>query len=247
VNYDALADLYDRQYEGYRDDLHFYARLAGRLGAGRVLELGAGSGRVSVALARRGVGVTGLEPSARMLERGRARAAAEGVDVEFVPGDMRGFSLGRRFPLVIAPFNALMHLSTLEDQDRALACVVDHLEPLGAFAFDLYTPRFGPRGVLRHEGETFLDPDGSRTDVLLFQRVDEAAQVATTTYLVDRIAPGGALSREVLELTQRYFTRFELERWLRPAGFRVEVWGDFDGSRLDASSPHLVVVARLER
>jgi 2-polyprenyl-3-methyl-5-hydroxy-6-metoxy-1,4-benzoquinol methylase len=243
MNYDSLAALYERQYANYRDDIAFYGRLAERLGANRVLELGAGAGRVSVPLARRGLEVTALELSPEMLERGQAFAAREHVSINWIQSDMRDFDLGRTFPLVIAPFNALMHLYTLPDQDSALERIVAHLEPGGVFAFDLYQPRFGPEKILRHEGETFTDADGARTDVLVRQRVDRTAQLALTTYFVDRIAPGGTLSREVLELQQRYFTRFELERWFK--AFRLELHGDFDGSRLTDTSPLFVGLARV--
>ncbi len=243
MNYDSLAALYERQYANYRDDIAFYGRLAERLGADRVLELGAGAGRVSVPLARRGLEITALELSPAMIERGQAFAARENVNINWIQSDMRDFNLGRAFPLVIAPFNALMHLYTLPDQDRALERITAHLEPGGAFAFDLYQPRFGPEKVLRHEGETFTDADGTRTDVLVRQRIDQTAQLALTTYFVDRIAPNGTLSREVLELQQRYFTRFELERWFK--AFRLELHGDFDGSRLTDTSPFFVGLARL--
>lgn len=244
MNYDALAALYERQYANYRDDIAFYARLAERLGANRVLELGAGAGRVTVPLARRGLEMTALERSPAMSLRGQGFATRENVRIEWFAADMRDFDLGRTFPLVIAPFNALMHLYTLPDQDRALERITAHLEPGGMFAFDLYQPRFGLENVLRHENETFMDPDGVRTDVLVRQRIDRTAQMAFTTYFVDRIAPDGALFREVLELQQRYFTRFELERWFKD--FRLELHGDFDGSRLTDTSPLFVGLARLE-
>ncbi len=242
MNYDALAALYQLQYANYRDDTAFYSRLSERLNASRILELGAGSGRVSIPLARRGLEVTGLELSPKMLEIGRENAALEGVEVNFVQGDARDFKLDRQFPLVIAPFNALMHLYSLSDQDRALQCIKTHLEPGGAFAFDVYLPNFGLEGVLRHEGETFLEADGTRTDVFLLQRIDKLAQIVTTTYYVDSISPEKHLSRNVIELTQRYFTRFELQRWL--IDFRLEVSGDFEGSRLDANSKYFVVIAK---
>jgi SAM-dependent methyltransferase len=245
MNYDSLADLYERQYANYRDDIAFYARLAEREHAQNILELGAGAGRVSVALARRGLNVTGLELSPAMLERGRKFATRENATVNFVLGDMMDFKLEQKFPLIIAPFNALMHLYSLSDQDRALEMVRAHLEPNGVFAFDLYQPKFGLEGVLRFEGETFLEPNGSRLDVFVLQRIDRAAQMAFTTYHLDSISSSGILSRQILELQQRYFTRFEIERWLRTHGFRAEFQGDFDGSRLTDSSSNLVVVARL--
>jgi SAM-dependent methyltransferase len=242
MNYDPLVSLYQLQYASYRDDIAFYARLAERLGASRVLEVGAGAGRVSVALARRGLEVTGLELSNAMLEAGRAAATLEGVRVRFVQGDARHFALDEQFPLVIAPFNMLMHLYTLGDQDDALQCIAAHLEPNGVFAFDLYQPHFGAEGVLRHEDEVFTLPNGSRLEVFLRQRIDRGAQMAFTTYYCDTVQTDGTLKREILELQQRYYTRFELERWLR--AFDVTWHGDFNGSRLTADSPYLIGVAR---
>jgi hypothetical protein len=135
-----------------------------------------------------------------------------------------------------------MHLYTVSDQDRALACIKAHLEPGGVFAFDVYTPRFGTLGVMHHQGDTFLEPDGTRTDVFLKQHLEQINQMVTTTYFVDTIAPDSSLSRNVIELTQRYFSRFELLRWLKD--FRLEINGDFEGSRLSDSSQHYVVVAK---
>jgi SAM-dependent methyltransferase len=242
MNYDSLAALYQLQYANYRDDIAFYSRLAERLNVTKILELGAGSGRVSIPLARRGFEVTGLELSPKMLEIGRENATLEGAKVNFVQGDARDFKVDQQFPLVIAPFNALMHLYSLADQDKALGCIKAHLEPGGVFAFDVYVPSFGLDGVLRHEGETFLAPDGTRTDVFLLQRIDKTAQIVTTIYYVDTISPDKNLSRDVIELSQRYFTRFELQRWL--SDFRLEISGDFEGSRLTGSSKHFVVVAK---
>ena len=85
MDYDAFADLYDHQYDVYRDDLHFYGGLGERAG-GPVLEIGAGTGRVTAFLARRGVDITGLEPSERMIDRGRQRAAKENLTLAFVQG-----------------------------------------------------------------------------------------------------------------------------------------------------------------
>ena len=242
MNYDTLAELYELQYANYRDDIAFYARIAERLGATRILELGAGNGRVSVPLARRGFEISALEPSAKMLSKARTYAAEENVNIHFIEADAKDFKLEKRFDLIIAPFNMLMHLYTLFEQDAALECIKNHLEDGGIFAFDLYQPHFGVEGVLRHEGETFELPDGARLDIFLHQKIDKTMQICTTTYYCDTIKPDKTLHREILTLTQRYYTRFELERWLKE--FRLEWSGDFDGARLTDSSPYLIGVAR---
>ncbi|MBZ9749356.1 class I SAM-dependent methyltransferase [Deinococcus sp. HMF7604] len=244
MNYDDFADLYDHQYDVYRDDLHYYARVAER-SAGPLLEIGSGTGRVTAFLARRGADVVGLEPSARMIERAEARAAQDGLKVRFVQGDARTFKFETRFATVIAPFNALMHLYTPGEQLQALENIHAHLQTGGTFTFDLYVPRFGKPNTVRHEGETFHAPNGRRTDVFLVQRHDKPRQHITTEYHVDTTAPDGTLSRRHYTLTQRYYTRYEVEWLLRFAGFESpRVSGSFQGGPLEASSDVMVFTTR---
>ncbi len=248
------ADLYDAHYLSYRDDLPFYTRLAADVGS-PVLELGAGTGRVTEALARAGHRVVGVDNAEPMLARAADRLELSGTadEVRLVAGDMRDVRLGERFPLVIAPFNALMHAYTLDDQDRTMMTVDAHLAPGGVFAFDLYAPRFGPEGVVRREpelGASEVGPgamDMTREDVFIVQSVDRLAQVATTTYFHDRVAQDGTVRRRVSELRQRFYTRFEVERMVRAAGLRLEVYGGFDRSRFSDISPLMVCLARRAR
>ena len=249
--YDADAELYDLQYATYRDDIGYYLRLADDMGS-PVLELGAGTGRVTAALARAGHAVVAVDAAATMLERAASRLAEAGLagSVELVNADMRTLDRGRTYPLVIAPFNTLMHLYTLADQDAALARVRAHLEPGGVFAFDLYVPRFGPMGVVRVEPywkdlHGRADATGAlRNDLFIAQEHDESNQVVTSTYYFDTVTVEGSLHRSVTTLRQRYYTRFELERALNQAGFRLELYGDFTRSRFDDSSSLLVGLAR---
>ena len=243
MNYDPLAELYDLQYQNYRDDLPFYTRLADDYGS-PVLELGAGTARVSAALARSGHKVVALEPAPEMIKRGRTRLEAEHLDgVTYVQGDMRTVRLERRFPLVIAPFNTLMHLYTLADQDAALQTVRAHLAPGGRFAFDLYTPNFGELNVLRLEPE-WSHVGGARGELFLLQTHDPDTQTLTSHYFLDRTDETGILRRQRSTLTQRYFYRFELERALLQNGFtQLQIYGDFSRSHFYASAPYLVVSA----
>ncbi len=247
MNYDDFADLYDHQYDLYRDDLHFYGAVAERVG-GQVLEIGAGTGRVTAYLTRRGVNVTGLEPSARMLERARTRAGRDQLTLNLVQGEAQTFKLETRFDLAIAPFNALMHLYTPNEQLSALQNVHQHLKPGGQLIFDLSVPRYGAAATMRHEGETFYvttEAGRQRSDVFLVQRLDEVRQRVTTDYYVDTVGEDGALRRRFYSLEQRYYTRYEVERLLRHAGFESpRVQGGFQGGPLEASSETMVFLTR---
>jgi len=145
------AALYDYEYRRRRADVTFYRELARqRLGerGGAILELGAGTGRVTIPLARDGHTVVALDQSPTMLERLRRRVAAERAPVArrvtAVAGDLRSFRLPRqRFALVIAAFNVLEHLYTRGEVHACLRQVVAHLAPGGAFAFDVQLPDLG--------------------------------------------------------------------------------------------------------
>lgn len=252
------AWLYDLQYEGYRDDIPHYLRLTDAEG-GPVLELGCGTGRLTEALVRAGHDVTGVEIAPAMLARARERL---GDRARLLQGDIR--RLGEldpggsaptgpespardpraRFRVALAPFNVLMHLHSLEDQDAALAGVHALLEPGGLLALDLYVPRFGPAGVLRSVPE-WGRVAGTAGQLFLLQEHDAVAQRVESRYYLDETVAEGLIRRRVVTLVQRWYTRFELERALRTAGFaQIRFGGGFAGERFDESAAHMVVTCR---
>lgn len=140
----ADAALYDYEYRRRRADVTFYRELARRRDADRVLELGAGTGRVTIPLARDGRRVVAVDQSPAMLAQLAARVArlpeASSVRVEPREGDLRTFAVPGRFPLVIAAFNVLEHLYTRGEFHACLQRVAAHLEDGGVFAFDVQLP-----------------------------------------------------------------------------------------------------------
>lgn len=236
----ADAELYDLVHDGYRDDLGFYRRLADDHG-GPVLEIGAGSGRVTRELALAGHAVVAVEPAAAMRARGVARLARDGLAerVTWVAADVRELALASRFALAIAPFHALMHLERLDDQDAALRRLRDHLRPGGAFATDVYVPRFAADGQARCE----RTPHG---DLWTWQTHDPVAQVVVTEHRLDLADDDGRVRRRSATLRQRYFQRYELERALRAAGFAsVRAFGGFDRGPVTATASSWAFVARV--
>ncbi len=239
MDYDPIASFYDLNYEHYTQDIPFYTKLAEDYG-GPVLELGAGTGRITHAIARKGIEVVALEPSAQMRKLGKQKT--KGMNVEWVDGDMRSFKFRKKFNLIIAPFNALMHLYTLDDQDKTLECVVKHLAPGGRFAFDLYNPaNIGTEHALRHEGDYPGD-----ISIFIHQEHNPLLQALTTNYLIDKVDSKGNLKRQREMVQQRYFTRYEIERWLRAYGFHSRIFGGYFGEPLEGDSPSFAVVAGIK-
>jgi SAM-dependent methyltransferase len=129
MNLDALWHYLE--CGAYGEDLPMWRALADEAG-GPVLDVGAGTGRVTVDLAARGVPVVALDADVALLEALRHRAA--GLPVEPVVADARAFSLGRRFSLVVVPMQTLQLLGGPRGRAAFLNCALDHLETGGRLA-----------------------------------------------------------------------------------------------------------------
>jgi SAM-dependent methyltransferase len=125
---------HDIECGGYDLDLPLWRELAEREGS-PVLDIGAGTGRVTLDLARRGHEVVALDRSAELLDALRERAA--GLAITAVAADARDFAIDRRFPLVLVPMQTLQLLGGAEGRARCLACVREHLAPGGLLAVAL--------------------------------------------------------------------------------------------------------------
>ena len=137
-------DLYDAVTPvSLHGDVEWYRQKAETCG-GPVLELGAGTGRVTLAIAEAGIPIHALDSSPEMLDALAAKLAARPQNlrdrVTPVGGDMRTFDLAERFALVILPFRAFLHNITDDDRLATLARVRHHLRPGGRLAFNVYHP-----------------------------------------------------------------------------------------------------------
>ena len=139
--YDPIASLYDRWNTSVVEDIDFYTEEA-RLSGGPVLELGVGTGRIAVPIARAGVPVIGVDSSAPMLdlcrERSREAGVAELVDLRL--GDLREPPVAEKVPLAISPFRAFLHLLSNEERLLTLTRIRDLLKPDSRFVFDVFSP-----------------------------------------------------------------------------------------------------------
>jgi SAM-dependent methyltransferase len=236
-----------------RADVALYVGEAVRSG-GSVLELGCGTGRILLPIARAGCAVTGLDASAEMLARCEQKLAAEPEEVRarvvLHHGDVRDFDLGARFGLVIAPFRIVQHLVSSDDQLAFLGCVARHLAPGGRLVFDAFNPKFSALvaadGTEHEDTPELALPDGRRlrrsARVLRVRWVDQVSEVEIIYYLSP--GPGEPFGRHVQAFEMRWYLPAELTHLLARAGFRVTaIHGDLEGGPLTDASPELIVFA----
>lgn len=243
----VVARYYDAAYElalASGADQAFYVQLALEHG-GPVLELGCGTGRVLLEVARRGIECVGLDSSQAMLARLGERA--HGRPPELCLGRMQAFDLSpRRFRLIYSAFRPFQHLYEVDDQLACLERVLAHLEPGGCFAFDVFNPKPESWGepLVVERGDLRFELDGDEVLRYVSIRRNPVEQLAEAHMRFETRRHGHVVNNEIEVVYMRWFTRFELEHLLARAGFvRVSIYGDFDRSPVEQGSPELVVVA----
>jgi len=253
TGWDEYAPFYDwenARTQGRRD-LPFWRRLTGGI-RGRVLELGTGTGRISVPLARGGVALVGIDRSAPMLDRAVRRAALQARrgghasgHLTLVRGDIRSLPFrSGQFQMVLAAYGVLQSILRERDLTATLDSVSRVLAPGGAFAVDLvpdvpswreYRNRVQLRG--RAAGGVHLT---------LIESVRQDRRRRLTTFeqrYVERT--GRRVTEHRFELTFRTLPVRQMARRLEAAGFRVEaVLGDYQGRPWDERADVWIILAK---
>jgi ubiquinone/menaquinone biosynthesis C-methylase UbiE len=253
--YDSfIAEYYDASpvVAGRQQDVAFY-REAARNHGEPVLELGCGTGRITLSIAEAGHRITGLDLSERMLERAARHRAALRVEarerVHFTHGDMTRFELGEKFRLIIIPFRPFQHLLDIQQQIACLGCVQKHLAEGGRLIVDFFqTDARRMHDPAFHEEQLISEyqmSDGRQVrlieHVVAFHRAQQRNDVEM---IYDVTHPDGRRERLVFAFTVRYFFRYEVEHLLARCGFSVAAeYGNFDGSALHDDSPEMIFVA----
>jgi SAM-dependent methyltransferase len=205
--------------------------LAGLAGQGAALELGIGTGRIALPLARRGIRVHGIDLSDAMVARLRAKPGAEQVAVTI--GDFATTRVGGRFSVAYLVFNTIGNLTTQDEQVACFQNVADHLDPGGCFVIEVGVPQ------LRRlpPGETVRAFTLTPTH-LGFDEYDIATQgLISHHYRVE----DGTLAASSLPL--RYVWPAELDLMARLAGMTLrQRWSGWDRQPFTSDSTKHVSV-----
>jgi SAM-dependent methyltransferase len=232
---DRWAAVYD-DHSGQMDPGPAVEFLAGLAGDGRVLELAIGTGRVALQLAARGVSVEGVDASAAMVERLRAKPGGESVPV--IIGDMAQVPVSGRFRLVYLVANTLFGLLSQERQAECFGSVARALEPSGMFVIECFVP-----DLARFDHDQRVEARSVTEDsaVIEVSRHDGVQQRVTTQVIM--------LDGEGMHLRPvavRYSWPAELDLMAGQAGLRLaERYADWERRRFTSASTGHVSVYQL--
>ncbi|MEA2682391.1 MAG: hypothetical protein QOK05_719 [Chloroflexota bacterium] len=214
-------------------------RLAQVPEGGAVLDLCCGIGRHSLEFARHGYAVTGVDLNRGYLDRSRAQAEAEGLNLELVESDAREFVRPRAFDLAVNLYTSFGYFDSLADDQRLLQNMRESLRPGGALVIET----MGKETVARQmKGRSwFMSGEDQQDVVLVDNRVIGAWERVELSWTL--IKPDGR--RAEAKLNIRLYSAVEMASLLRECGFvTTTVYGDLQGRPYDQDAALLVVVAR---
>jgi SAM-dependent methyltransferase len=231
---EGVAERFDERYAGLAEPAvvdPIVDFLVERARDGAALELGIGTGRIALPLAKRGVRVHGIELSQAMVARLRAKMGAEQIGVTI--GDFAATTVEDAFSISYLVANTIMNLTSQDEQVACFRNVAAHLEPGGCFVVEVIIP-----GLRRlPPGETFQPFDVSPTH-LGFDEYDVARQgVVSHHYWLE----DGKV--EVFAPPFRYVWPSELDLMARLAGMTLrERWAGWKGEPFTGESTKHVSV-----
>jgi SAM-dependent methyltransferase len=241
---------YDLEHGTGEEDVAFYQRLVQRLGARRVVELGCGSGRITVPLAElaaeQDLTITGVDVSDDMLEQAEAKlehlAPGCRARVRLQRHDIRTFVADPPVDTIIVPCSTLAHVLELEDQLQVWRAAYASLVPGGRFVVDLTMPN------LNAYADSMASPPRALVEMDIDQESDDGVRrlirYKTTRYEAHRQRAYVHFLYDRFEESHVYFPR-ELQLLFLYTGFEIEAtYGDYRFGRLTRTSCEMVMVGR---
>ncbi|MDB4936908.1 MAG: uncharacterized protein JWP87_3880 [Labilithrix sp.] len=239
---------YAQSYATRKDDVAYYVRIAKK--HDRVLEYGIGNGRIALPIARGGAAVVGIDQSRAMLADLRARLKRQPAELQARittrTGDMRRVRLGKRFPLVICPFNTALHLYSREHVEQWLARVHEHMEPRGELVLDISMPileDLADEPGTSYSMRPFVHPTAGLVGYREIFDYDRVRQILFVSMCFEPKTRG--TKPFMVPLAHRQYFPREFEALLHYNGFdATAVHGDFEGGPLTQTSDTMVWHAR---
>ncbi len=217
--FDNYAKTYDRERftQGTETEVNFIEKEINSDRSKTILDVGCGTGRHAIELAKRGYSVTGIDLSESQLDRARDKAELAGVSVEFMQQDARSFDLGKTFDLVIMLCEGGFSLMETDEMNfNILKNAAAHLKSGGKFIFTTLNALY----PLYHSVKDFIN---SGSDV---ESLDNTFDLLTfrdrsTIAIVDDFG-----NEKQLDCDERYYAPSEITWMLKSLGFQqIDIFG----------------------
>lgn len=240
IDYNSIAEIYDL-YVTVDYDIPFFLSEIKPV-QGPILELMAGTGRLSLPLIESGAKLTCVDSSNAMLEVLSRKLQQRGLHAEVVCADVCQLSLPVAFELAILPFQAFMEIIGEENQRAALAAVFECLAPGGRFICTLHNPAIRRKqvdGLLRLIGQF---PNASGTLVVSGFEQGGNPVVSRLQFFEFFDSDGRLLKKRLLQMKFAFIEQDAFEQMAQDAGFRVaQLYGNYDRAPFDPDKSPVMI------
>lgn len=245
----AAAQYYDSN-PGIPSDIPFYRDLISSPDVS-ILELGCGTGRVTLPLASYCRFIQGIDKSAAMLSIGRRKLHAAGIPpskARMKKGDIADFNLGRKFELIIAPFRVFQNLETDAEVDGLFRCIRRHLAPGGTCVLNVFRPLLDPEdlrkkwSVAAEELSWEIPIEGGR--LACFDRrghIDADRLILYPELIYRKYEVQSMVEENILKIAMRCYYPDDFADLILRHGFEIlSRWGGYAGE-VYGQGPELVI------
>lgn len=224
MDYERIAHLYD-SYVQSDFDIDFFLERTGKA-AGKVLELMAGTGRVSIPLLEAGVDLTCVDSSPAMLKVLQRKLQDKKISATVIEMDVRELALGEKFELIFIPFHSFAEITSVSDQRRTLAKIYEHLQDNGRFICTLHNPSSRLKtvdGSKRLLGQFPVDKDNGVLFLWGLEKFAEEENIVTGYQFYEFYDKDGQfLSKSFLDIRFYVHSRESFESLAVEVGFKIE-------------------------
>lgn len=241
IEYTVLPAFYDKlngdvNYNEYAD----YILKNIPLTSPSVLDLGCGTGNLSIILSKRGAEVVGLDNSSEMLSLAANKAEKENCNIFFTCQDMTSFSTGRTYDAVVSIFDCLNYIKTKAGLFNAFKAVASELNEGGIFLFDMNT-EYKFENVYA-DNSYVLEEDGI---FCAWQNYYDKKKKICDFYINIFVKSKNAYDRYYEEHTERMFTLDEIKSGLKKAGLTfIGAFSDYNGSPVLNTTERYYIIAK---
>lgn len=254
-------DLYSSEFydfHAYRDDINFYLSYAKET-TGKILDLGCGTGRILIPIAKLGKEIIGIDNSEYMLEicknKIRKELNSKASKITLIKANITNFEFDEQFSLVIIPFGPFNYLNNVSEQINCLTCINRHLNSEKVLVFDIWYPNNyelikSEHGYYVVKNQPYFKmPDGRKVQWGIKNKsVDYNKQLIFEEMYYNINYPNGKKEKLIYPSSIRYFYRYEIEHLLAFTGFKInKLYSDFNKCEFGKKYPSELIVEAIKK
>ena len=248
---DYLASSYDLLYADLVEDIPFWVEESHKCD-GKILEVGCGTGRVTIPIAKSKTDITGIDISAAMLEGLTEKSLRSDLEINTHLMDMRKVDLEVFFDLIIIPYRGFQHLLTSKDQEKSLFSIRKRLNKRGRLIINIFPPNiemFDQSSHIFYETRN-VELDGKHQELHIRHRaqIDIETQQIDIDLLMRHQDESIICKEQYFRFTLSYLYQKEAEYLFRNCGYKIiDLYGNYDrGSYQPESSDMIWILEKTE-